>query len=176
MNHQPFREWLVSEDLSVEQEQALRQHLLDCESCRDLETSWRELEVEIKRSALVEPAPGFVVRWQAHLIEHKQIQQRRRSWLTIGATAALAFSFLILVSIQLWSLLQAPDTFLAAMFDRLMAVLSIFFTLQNLVSSFSLPGPVYTLIVMTLLFGVISFMSVLWLATYRKISMTRREA
>jgi len=177
MNHHPFREWLVAEDeLSSEQDQALKQHLLDCESCRELQTSWKELQVEIKRAVEVPPAAGFVMRWQANLVMYQQVQQKRRGWVTIGVTAMLVISLLVLLMVQVWSLIHAPDAFLAAWFDRLVAVLSIFYSIQNLVHSFSLPGPVYTLAGMVLLFGIVSFMSVLWLATYRKISMARREA
>jgi hypothetical protein len=177
MNHHPFREWLVmGEELSNEQNMALKQHLLDCESCREIQSSWKELEVEILRAPQVEPPAGFVVRWQANMVLHQQVLQRRKGWITIGATAMVVISLLVLLVIQIWSLLQAPDTFLATSFERLMAVLSIFFSFQNLAHSFYLPGPVYTLVGIVLLLGLISFMSVLWLATYRKISMSRREA
>ncbi len=177
MNHHPFKEWLVAEgELSTEQDQALKQHLLDCDSCRELQTSWKELEVEIKRAAQIAPSAGFVVRWQANLVMHQQLQQKRRGWITIGATTTLVISLLVLLLLQIWALIQAPDAFLAVWFDRLVVVISVFYSVQNLAHSFSLPGPVYTLVGMVLLFGLISFMSVLWLATYRKFSMARREA
>jgi hypothetical protein len=177
MNHQPFRDWLVSGDeLSAEQDRALKDHLLDCESCRELESSWKELEIELKRSPSLSPEPGFVMRWQANLAECHQQQQRLRGWLMLGGIACGAAVMLVLIVVQLWALIQPPDTFLAAWFTRLMGILSIFFTLQNLVASFSLPGPLYTLAGLALLFGLVSFMSVLWLATYRKFSMAQREA
>ncbi len=177
MNHHPYREWLVSEDeLSAAQDQELKEHLQNCESCRELVTSWKELEVEIKRAAIIGPEPGFIVRWQAHLEQHQYLQQRRKGWMTISATAMLVLTLLILVSVQLWSLIQAPDAFLAAWFERLAAILSFIITLQSLVRSIALPGPIYTILGTALIFGIVSFMSVLWLATYRKVSMVRREA
>jgi hypothetical protein len=176
MNHQPFRDWLVSAgELSVEQEQALKDHLLTCTSCREIETSLKELEVEIKRSPVLDPAPGFVMRWQAHLAEQHHKQQRLRGWLMIAGIASVVLALLALVIYQLWALIEAPDAFLAAWFANVIDVISIFFTLQNLVTSFSLPTPVYTIAGMALLFGLVSFMSVLWLATYRKFSIARRH-
>jgi len=177
MNHQPFRGWLFSEDeLTAEQNQSLHDHLDTCEACRQLVSSWKEVEAVMDRSTQLAPTPGFVARWQIRLVEQQHHQQKLRGWYMIGATSLVVVSLLVIVIIQLRSLIMAPDAYLAATFDRLMGVLSIFFTIRNMASSIFLPGPVYTLIGMVLLFGIISFMSVLWLATYRKISMARREA
>ena len=175
MNHQPFRGWLLSEqELTIEQAKALKEHLSACDACCQIETSWKELELAIKRSPELEPAPGFVDRWQAHLVNHQMVQQKRKGWYTIGATSLITTSLLTLVVIQVWSLIQSPSAHLAAWFDRLVGLVAIFFTIQNIVSAYSLPSPVYTLVGGVFLLGMISFMSVLWLATYRRISMVRR--
>jgi hypothetical protein len=177
MNHQPFRGWLLSDDeLTVEQSKALQNHLETCESCQQVVTAWKELEAVIDRSAQLAPAPGFVGRWQIRLVEHQNHQQQLRGWYVIGATGLVVASLLVLVIVQLWSLIHAPDAYLAAMFERLMGVLSIFLTVRNMVSSVSIPEIGYTFAGIVLLIGMISFMSVLWLATYRKMSMARREA
>lgn len=175
MNHQPYRGWLLSEDeLTVEQAQALQEHLRSCETCSQIESSWKQLEAVISRAIQFEPAPGFVARWQVRLVERQRYQQKQRGWYIIGATALIVVSLGIILSVQLWSLIQAPGPYLAALFDRLVGVISIYFTLRNFTSFYSLPGPVYTFIGIVFLSGLISFMSVLWLATYRKFSMTRR--
>ena len=177
MNHQPFRGWLLSDDeLTLEQSKALKEHLETCATCQQIESAWKELEAVIDRSVQLAPAPGFVGRWQVKLVEHQYHQQKLRSWYMIGATGLVVVSLMVLVILQLWSLIHAPDAYLAAMFDRLMGVLTIFYTIRNLVGSVSLPDLTYTLAGLVLLFGMISFMSVLWLATYRKMSMARREA
>ncbi len=177
MNHQPFRSWLLSEDeLSTEQSRLLQEHLRDCQACRQINLAWQELEAVIERSNQLEPLPGFIDRWQIRLVEHQSHQQRLRGWYTIGATGLVVVSLLVMVLIQAWSLIQDPNPFVAAWFDQLMGLASIYFSARNLVSSISLPGPVLTLAAMVLVLGLISFTSVLWLATYRKISMARREA
>lgn len=176
MNHQPFKGWLLSEDeLSVEQANALRDHLRTCDACNRIESSWKELEAIIDRSAQLEPVSGFVERWQVRLVEHHVHQQKLRGWYTIGATALIVISLMVLLIMQIWSLVQAPGPYLAAWFDRFVGVLSIFLSIRSIASSISLPGPIYALAGMVLLVGLISFMSVLWLATYRKISLARRE-
>lgn len=177
MNHQPFRSWLFSEgELTTDQAQALQDHLQSCEACSQLDSSWKELQALIDRSAQLEPAPGFVGRWQVRLVEQQHHQQQLRSWYAIGATALIVVFLSVILAIQINTIIQAPGLYLAAMFDRFIGVLSIFFTIQNFISSFSLPGLLYTLAGIVIVFGMISFMSVLWLATYRKISMARREA
>ena len=176
MNHQPFRGWLLSEDeLSVVQAQALQDHLRTCDACSRIESSWEELEAVIDRSAQLEPVSGFVERWQVRLVEHQHHQQQVKGWYTIGATGLIVMSLMVLLSLQVWSLIQAPGPYLAGWFNRLIGVISIFFSMRNFASTISLPSPIYTLAGMVLLVGIISFMSVLWLATYRRISMARRE-
>jgi hypothetical protein len=177
MNHQPFREWLVSEEqLSVEQTQALQDHLRACESCNQIESAWNELEVVIQKSPQFEPASGFTHRWQVHLDEYQAHRQEQRGWLTISVTSLIVTGLLVLLIIQLWSLVQAPGPYLAVWLNRLIDVVSIYFTLQNIASSYSWNIPIYTFIGMFFVVGMISFMSVLWLATYRKFSMARRAA
>lgn len=176
MNHQPFRDWLFSEDdLTAEQDRALQDHLASCAACRQLESSWDELEAVIDRTSQLAPAPGFVDRWQVRMVEHQHHQQRLRGWYMIGMSSLVVVSLLVLLVVQVWSLIQSPDIYVAAMFDRFVGVLSIFFTIRNLFGSLPYPGPLPTAAIAVLLFGMISFMSVLWLATYRKISMARRE-
>lgn len=177
MNHQPFRTWLLSdEELTAEQTKALQEHLRDCNVCNQLESSWEEIEAVIVRSPLLEPATGFVERWQVRLVSQQQHQQKLRSWYVIGSTSLLVVSLLALLVFQLWSLFQNPGAYLSAWFEQLAGVLSIFITIQHFASSFSLPDVAYSLLGIVLLFGMISFMSVLWLATYRKFSMVRRQA
>ena len=175
MNHQPFRSWLVSEEeLTTEQAQSLKDHLQTCDSCSQIEASWREVEAVLNRSAQLGPAPDFVLRWQVHLVEYQRYQQKRRGWYLIGATSLVVVSLLVALIIQSWSLIQAPGPYVAAWFERFMGLMSIYYTLRNLMASISLPGLLYSVVGATLLFGMISFMSVIWLATYRKVSFARR--
>lgn len=176
MNHQPYRGWLLSEEeLGREQSKALEAHLSTCDECSRLKSSWDELEAVIDRAALLEPAAGFVERWQIRLVEHQQHQQKLKGWYTIGATSMLAISLVILLVMQAWSIIQAPNAYLAAWLDQLVGIISILFTIRIFASSFSIPSPLVTLAGLVIVFGVISFTSVLWLATYRKISMVRRQ-
>jgi hypothetical protein len=175
MNHQPYRDWLLSEqDLSVEQSQALQDHLRSCASCNQIESAWTELEAVIQKSPQVEPTSGFTERWQARLAEYQSHQQKLRGWLTISVTTLIVTSLLVLLIVQLWSLLQSPGVYLAEWLNRVIGVISIYYTIQNLVSPYSWQIPVFTFIGIFFLVGIISFMSVLWLATYRKFSMVRR--
>lgn len=177
MNHQPFRSWLLSdEELTAEQSKALHEHLSSCDSCSRLEASWKEVEAVISRAALLEPASDFVERWQVRLVTQQQHQQKLRGWYIISATGLLVVSLLALLVAQIWSLIQNPDAYIAAWLNQLAGILSIFYSIQNLTRSFSLPDLAYTLAGIVLLFGMISFMSVAWLATYRKFSMIRRQA
>jgi hypothetical protein len=176
MNHQPFREWLLSEEkLSSNQTQELQDHLHSCESCSQIVTAWSEVESEFQKSALVIPKPGFTSRWQAHLIDYQQVRQKRRVWMIISFTALSIIALLGALVTQLWSLLQAPGPFLVTLLNRLLGLVSIYFTFQDIFRSFRGEISIYTFVGMFFLVGIISFMSVLWLTAYQKLSMVRRS-
>jgi hypothetical protein len=177
MNHQPFREWLFSEqELTAEETKRLRDHLSSCESCNLIETSWKEIEDVIQQIPSAEPLLGFTARWQSHLAEYQLIQQKRKGWFIISGTALVVISLLTILIYQVWALIQAPGPYLAMWFERLVGVMSIYFSIRNITSAYSLPTPIFAFIAIIFIVGMVSFMSVLWLATYRKFSLARRAA
>ena len=176
INHQPFRDWLLSEEiLTADQSQALQDHILSCESCSRIEAAWSEVEMEFNKVPQVRPAPGFSTRWQANLAAYQLRKQKQRGWLTIGFTGFIIAFLLGLIATQLWSFLQAPGPFLTTWFLYLINLVSIYFTIQDIFRS--IPGhlSIYSFIGVFFLVGMASFMSVLWLATYRKLRMVRRQ-
>jgi len=175
MNHQPFRDWLLSDEkLSPDQTQALQEHLESCTSCDELATAWSEVESSLQHAPLLIPAPGFTTRWQAHLDGYLLHKQKQRVGISIGITVIFILSLLIILISQLWSFVQSPEQYLAIWFNSLVSLVSIYYALVEKIPSFSEFTPVYTLVGLFFLAGIVSFMSVLWLATYRKVSMVRR--
>jgi len=175
MNHQPFRDWLLSdEQLSTDQTQALQEHLQSCEACSQLQSAWSEVESVLHQSPQVSPLPDFTNRWQEHLAEYQHVTQKRRVWLSFAITVGGVISLLVLLASQVWSFMQSPSQYLAVWFNSLLSLVSIYYALVDQFQSGNPYLPVYTLVGMFFLVGLISFMSVLWLATYKKISMRWR--
>jgi hypothetical protein len=175
MNHQPFRDWLLSEEkLSADQTLALQEHLKSCEFCRQTEISWLEVESTFQKKPQAQPAPGFTNRWQAHLSEYLERKRKRRSWIIIGLNAVIVIVLLGLLTSQIWSLIQAPGPFIVSWFTRLFTMFTIYYTLEDLLLPFSWSVPFLAYVGLFFLVGIISFISVLWLATYRKLSFARR--
>jgi len=175
MNHQPFRDWLLSDEkLSADQDHELQEHISSCDSCKEIKSAWLEVDSTLHKSPQVEPAPGFTIRWQAYLAEYLERKQKRRGWMMIGLNSVIIIALLGLVASQLWSLIQTPGPFLVAWFTRILSLVTIYYTLQDLFSSFTGSIPLFTLVALFFLVGFTSFMSVLWLATYRKLSFARR--
>ena len=97
MNHQPFEEWLLSdESLSPEEEQSLQAHLEICKECPQLSTAWQEVRAEIQRIPAISPAPGFSQRWEARLEAERVRQQRRLTWflMAVSGLGAVALALL----------------------------------------------------------------------------------
>jgi hypothetical protein len=108
MNHQPFENWLFSEEpLPADDERELRGHLTDCDQCSGLENAWMDVDRLFAEVTEVEPAPGFINRWQATLeanrMAEKAIRQRWQSLIFLVAIANFAVIALALVGIQLFN-------------------------------------------------------------------------
>lgn len=176
MNHQPFRNWLLSEEaLSDEQLQSLREHLASCDSCSQIDSAWRELAPVLRHPLQVEPALGFTSRWQAHLAEYEARQKARQGWVSIGITTFIALALFIIFVIQAWSVMINPGPTIAVLLNQLVSIISDYYILQNMIRMYTWLNPFSILIGMFFLFGMISFMTVLWVTTYRKINLARRK-
>ena len=176
MDHQPFKDWMFArEELSPDQARTLQEHLQACESCRQSESAWSEVELSFRRVPLVMPAPGFTTRWLSLKAQHQARLQKRKGWISIGFTVLIVASLVILLGVQIWSLVQAPGPYLAEWMNHLVGLIAIYFRFQDIFSSYTPGITLYTFLGLFLLTGIVSFMSVLWLATYRKLSMARRQ-
>ncbi len=66
---------------------------------RLLETTWQEIEFEIKRSKEIGPKPGFTNRWKLRLEERRKVEQRRQAWIFVGINAITALIILGIIGI-----------------------------------------------------------------------------
>ena len=119
MSHQPYETWLFDEaELSSEQAQALGAHLLECQPCRELQTAWKSLEMNIQIPPLVSPQPGFSQRWRASLAERlarQQVLQVKR--LFIGLLVATLITLLLMVVVIFLS--ASPVNLMVAVFESI---------------------------------------------------------
>jgi len=108
MNHQPFENWLFSEEpLTADDERELRDHLMDCDQCSGLENAWLDVANMFAEVPEIEPAPGFINRWQAALeadrTADKAIRQRWQSLIFLVVIANCAAVALALMGVQLFN-------------------------------------------------------------------------
>ena len=111
MNHQPFEEWLLTEKLiGPKQKLELDAHLRICSYCSALAETGKALRIVKK----VSPAAGFSARFQERLAVQKAAERRRRRWGTILFT----FGGLVMLAWLVWpyltSFVAAPATWIAA--------------------------------------------------------------
>jgi len=112
MNHQPFEEWLLNDKpITLEQKRELDMHMRICPYCAAL----AETGIALKSVKKASPQAGFTTRFQARLAERKLAERRRRLWgsllFTFGGLALLMW----VVSPYLLTFLSAPATWIAAL-------------------------------------------------------------
>lgn len=177
MNHLYFEDLLFAEQpLTPQESAALQEHLQDCESCQMLANAWQDVENQLHRSAMLEPAPGFADRWQMRLALENQRIQRKQSMLLLGFSIGGATLLLASLAVLLLPLADSPIVFVAAWLSRLAEMISVLTSTGGVVNSmFRAMGGSISLIWVILGTGLVSLLAVLWLVSYRVLRAPRRE-
>ena len=183
MNHQPFENWLLSEEpLPEDDERALREHLADCDRCNGIEDAWLDVVSLFAEVPEVEPAPGFVNRWQANLEAEraaaKAMRQRWQSWIVLVLIANGAALALILTGVQLFRTYTSLSDFVLSWVYRAATLMVVANGFQNAFMTLirTIPGLIPTAwwigIALTL-----SVSTLLWIVSMAKLtSLPRRTS
>lgn len=172
MNHLPYKGWLLAEaTLSDEQEKALQEHLRTCEACRQLESAWTDVNALFQKTPAAAPLPGFTERWQSRLEKHSLGRQRKLAWIIVGIIGGIAAVLIALFGLQIIEMVNAPGNLLLLWVSRLTGVLSIYWGIENFFNSIAAHIPPAPWLFMIFGMGMVSFLSVLWLAAYRKLTL-----
>ncbi len=79
MSHQPFEDWLFSDEpLDTQQEQTMQNHLDECERCQNLSHALDQVGEIFEFSTTPEPSPGFTQRWFERLNVAQEQRQIKR--------------------------------------------------------------------------------------------------
>ena len=180
MGHQPFENWLLSEEpLTPDQVQVLQAHMKTCGVCRQLSVDWAAVKQLFGSAAALTPAPGFSTRWLArqalenvHEKRRKHLGQSIRFFLINAVSAVTLF---ILIAFQLYRSFDTPlDVFLVGV-DQFKSILHFFKAIQEiLLAVFRVMAsliPSEGWIFMVVLVGL---MSLAWIATLRRLMIPRR--
>jgi len=115
MNHQPFEEWLLHEKLvSPKEKLDLDAHLRICSYCSALAETGKAL----RTVKMIAPAAGFSTRFQARLAMQRAADRRRRRWGTVLFTFGGLVMLMWLTGPYLASFFAAPATWIAALIER----------------------------------------------------------
>lgn len=121
MNHQPFEDWLLNDmPITHEQKRELDLHVRTCAYCSSLV----ETGLALKSVKKASPQAGFTTRFQARLAERKLAERRRRIWGTVLFTLGGLAMLLWITSPYLASFVAAPATWISAMVEWVVFVLT----------------------------------------------------
>ena len=160
MNHRPFEEWLLDDQLlDLKQKRELDAHLRTCDACSAI----AESNLALRSARIVGPASGFSARFQERLVIARRAQRRR----TLLGIMFFSFGGLVLLSFlagpTLLSLIGSPAEWISAM---VRAALFLYTTTLAMLEASSilfrvLPGfvPPFAWLV---LFSTLSGLSLLW--------------
>ena len=136
MNHQPFENWLLSEDpITPEDKQALDSHVSTCRECRELQDAWRGVIDLFQEVPDAEPAAGFTNRWLERLETEKQIDKvmrdRWQSVIMLILLANVVTGLVVLLGTQFLTIIDTPSSLLLSGIYRMMSTITLVNTIQN---------------------------------------------
>jgi len=172
MSHQPFEEWLFSDEpIESQQEQSLQDHLNQCEACQALSTALDKVNEIFISSTPPEPTDGFTQRWFERLAIAREQHQIRRTWTIIFSLLGAATIITIVIT-----LLNLNTLNWAYQLSQFIASFSLFAGKINQVWRFILSifdaFPLIIPIIIILGIGLVSLISVLlitWISSLIKI-------
>ena len=157
MNHQPFEEWLLHETLIGPREKLeLDAHLRICSYCSALAETSRALRTVKK----ISPAAGFSARFQARLAVQKAAERRQKRRGAVLFTVGGLVMLLWLLGPYLASFYAAPATWIAALVEWVIFLIT---TLQAVTQAGSvllrtLPGLPFAFMVLVSAFAGIGLL------------------
>jgi hypothetical protein len=112
MNHRPFEDWLLDDQLlDPAQKRELDTHLRTCNACSAI----AESNFALRSARVVGPAPGFATRFQERLVVARRAQRRR----TLLGTLFFSLGGLTLMALfagpTLVSVVGSPAEWISAM-------------------------------------------------------------
>ncbi len=101
MSHQPFEDWLFSDEpLDTQQEQTMQNHLDECERCQNLSHALDQVGEIFEFSTTPEPSPGFTQRWFERLNVAQEQRQIKRTWILVLSFFSIASIITITVALM----------------------------------------------------------------------------
>lgn len=176
MNHQPYEDWLLSDEpLLPEQSRDLQTHLRMCDSCQQLFESWSEVQNLFNVAPSVQPKAGFSTRWLIRLEEEERKTKQRQSWMMLILTGGVALFILLLISINVFTSIDQPIQLLFLGTSKLTEILSALNAINEILSAFVelvsiLIPPMWWIVIV----AGISLLGLLWLYSLKQLMQPRR--
>ncbi len=137
---------------------------------RLLETTWQEIEFEIKKSGQIGPLPGFSNRWKVRLKEQHKIEQRRQAWIFVGINVVAAFIILSIIGVLNFPKLSNSSGFFVDVIGLLSKMVVYIQMISSVLSSLlrTIPGLVPSAWWMSIIVSFIALV-VYWSTTIKNV-------
>jgi hypothetical protein len=179
MNHQPFETWILEEDiLKPGDQQLLKDHLQNCESCNRLSEGWNGAARQLQHPAMVEPMAGFSTRWNERLQVDLHKKHRRQSLTLLAFSLGLAFMIALIMVLGTLPAFRAPSLMFWVYFYQLLAYRNMLDLISDQILSFFSTsvsfGNFTPLLWLVFLSGMVFEIVVLWFVSFRVLTKSRR--
>jgi anti-sigma factor RsiW len=176
MSHYDYEAMIFTEEpLQPEAQADLQAHVEACAECHSLAAAWLGMQRDLHAAPVEAPAPGFTARWQERLeLDRQQAHRRQVAW-TLGLSLAGALFMTLALLFFLTPVFETPKVYLYAFLYQALNVVIAADMVQNLLLGVvrSAASPL-TVAIGLILVGIVSQLGVIWLASIRLTTKTRR--
>jgi len=123
MKHKQYEEWILDEQfLTAEQNKELRDHLIICPECQQLNLNWQASKQLLLQASIKSPSPGFTQRWQTTFERKHRNEKAVRYRLTLLGLLMLAFAGSLVYMISSGVFLQMLSNTFTAIVQLVVAI------------------------------------------------------
>jgi hypothetical protein len=171
MSHEPYEHWILQdEDLTQEQEQAMKAHLNDCPNCQRIDQTWKDVRQQMRSLPMATPPLGFSQRWRSSLAERRILEEK----LQIRRFLVLLCSVIGIVLLILLGLVLATSSPIGWFISGIQSMFSLAFQITNTTKNilswlYILPASI-PIVVWVVLTSSLSILSLVWIYFMWRIS------
>ena len=176
LEHYDYETMIFNEaPLRPEEQTDLQAHLEQCDECRSLAAAWQGMQRDLSAAPVQAPAAGFAGRWEQRLEHDHQRTHHKQALVSLGLSMAGALFLVLALVFWLSPVFATPKVYLYAFLYQALNLIVAADMVQNMLFGFvrSAASPL-TLVIGLILVGIVSQLGVLWLASIRLATQTRR--
>ncbi len=176
MKHKQYEVWLLSDEPLLPEEQvSLREHLRECDACYLLAQQQQAVDKLFRLAPILEPAPGFALRWRARYELSNQDSEKGQALAMLTLSVGGAGLILIAILQQVAGRLADLPAMALGWIDRVLNIVAFFDVVWDILLTLSRTLPEVAMMPLWwCLFWIVGGAAITWAVSVKKLTHNLR--